>query len=168
MRLIDIDDFAKQIEREYDGTLSEVQLAPYQILKMLEEQPLAALQVQRARSKAEMIADFLELLREAENSYSFNYDSVNQMDKLKQDILHKFELQQMTESELLELDQALIDCLKQRRDYKDAVEELEPIRTFADSNKKFVEQVKQLLGKVRKVEEYQAERSYKPRVLKEG
>ena len=168
MRLIDIDDFAKQIEREYDGTLSEVQLAPYQILKMLEEQPLAALQVQRARSKAEMITDFLELLREAENSYSFNYDSVNQMDKLKQDILHKFELQQMTESELLELDQALIDCLKQRRDYKDAVEELEPIRTFADSNKKFVEQVKQLLGKVRKVEEYHAERSYKPRVLKEG
>ena len=74
----------------------------------------------------------------------------------------------MTESELLELDQALIDCLKQRRDYKDAVEELEPIRTFADSNKKFVEQVKQLLGKVRKVEEYHAERSYKPRVLKEG
>lgn len=168
MRLIDIDDFAKQIEREYDGTLSEVQFAPYQILKMLEEQPLAALQVQRARSKAEMIADFLELLREAENSYSFNYDSVNQMDKLKQDILHKFELQQMTESELLELDQALIDCLKQRRDYKDAVEELEPIRTFADSNKKFVEQVKQLLGKVRKVEEYHAERSYKPRMLKEG
>lgn len=168
MRLIDIDDFAKQIEREYDGTLSEVQLAPYQILKMLDEQPLAALQVQRARSKAEIIADFLELLREAENSYSFNYDSVNQMDKLKQDILHKFELQQMTESELLELDQALIDCLKQRRDYKDAVEELEPIRTFADSNKKFVEQVKQLLGKVRKVEEYHAERSYKPRVLKEG
>ena len=48
------------------------------------------------RAKSEIIAEFLELLREAENSYSFNYDSVNQMDKLKQDILHKFELQQMT------------------------------------------------------------------------
>lgn len=80
------------------------------------------------RAKSEIIAEFLELLREAENSYSFNYDSVNQMDKLKQDILHKFELQQMTETELLELDQALIDCLKQRRDYKDTVEELEPIK----------------------------------------
>lgn len=44
------------------------------------------------------------MLREAENSYSFNYDNVNQMDKLKQDILHKFELQQLTEAELLELD----------------------------------------------------------------
>lgn len=120
------------------------------------------------RAKSEIIAEFLELLREAENSYSFNYDSVNQMDKLKQDILHKFELQQMTEPELLELDQALIDCLKQRRDYKDAVEELEPIKAFAEGNKRFVEQTKQLLGKVRKVEEYHADRSYKPRVLKEG
>ena len=129
---------------------------------------IEAKQVQEKRSKSEIIADFLELLREAENLYSFNYDSVNQMDKLKQDILHKFELQQMTEPELLQLDQALIDCLKQRRDYKDAVEELEPIRAFADGTKKFVEQTKQLLGKVRKVEEYHADRSYKPRVLKEG
>jgi len=120
------------------------------------------------RAKSEIIADFLELLREAENSYNFNYDSVNQMDKLKQDILHKFELQQMTDGEMLELDQTLIDCLKQRRDFKDAAEELEPIRDFLGSNKKFVKQVKQLLGKVRKVEEYHAERSYRPRVLKEG
>ncbi len=130
MKLIDVDDFVRQIESEYHGMLSEVQLAPYQVLKMLKEQPLAALQVQEKRSKSEIIAEFLELLREAEHSYSFNYDSVNQMDKLKQDILHKFELQQMTEPELLQLDQALIDCLKQRRDYKDAVEELEPIRAF--------------------------------------
>ena len=167
MKLIDVDDFVRQIESEYHGMLSEVQLAPYQVLKMLKEQPLAALQVQEKRSKSEIIAEFLELLREAEHSYSFNYDSVNQMDKLKQDILHKFELQQMTEPELLQLDQALIDCLKQRRDYKDAVEELEPIRAFADGNQKFVEQTKQLLGKVRKVEEYHADRSYKTRVLRE-
>ena len=167
MKLIDVDDFVRQIESEYHGMLSEVQLAPYQVLKMLKEQPLAALQVQEKRSKSEIIAEFLELLREAEHSYSFNYDSVNQMDKLKQDILHKFELQQMTEPELLQLDQALIDCLKQRRDYKDAVEELEPIRAFADGNKKFVEQTKQLLGKVRKVEEYHEDRRYNTRVFRE-
>ena len=168
MKLIDADDLARQIESEYHGMLSEVQLAPYQVLKMLKKQPLVELQVQEKRSKSEIIAEFLELLREAENSYSFHYDSVNQMDKLKQDILHKFELQQMTEAELLELDQALIDCLKQRRDYKDTVEELEPIKAFAEGNKRFVEQTKQLLGNVRKVEEYHADRSYKPRVLKEG
>lgn len=44
---------------------------------------------------------------------------------------------------------------------------MEPIRAFADGNKKFVEQTKQLLGKVRKVEEYHADRSYKTRVLRE-
>ena len=71
---------------------------------------IEAKQVQEKRLKSEIIADFLELLREAENLYSFNYDSVNQMDKLKQDILHKFELQQMTEPELLELDPAGVTC----------------------------------------------------------
>ena len=72
MKLIDADDLARQIESEYHGMLSEVQLAPYQVLKMLKKQPLVELQVQEKRSKSEIIAEFLELLREAENSYSFH------------------------------------------------------------------------------------------------
>jgi hypothetical protein len=61
-------------------------------------------------------------------------------------------------------------CREQRRQFKDIKEELEPVVSFADdpANKKVIDKLSsQLLGQVRKAENYHENRVYKPR-LKEG
>jgi len=89
-------------------------------------------------------------------------------EKIKQDILHKFELDNLSSEERERWDDRLDQCLRERRIHKDSVEELEPVKAFAEANKKLSNQLAQLLGEVRKVESYHANRNYTPKVLKEG
>ena len=69
-------------------------------------------------------------------------------------------------------------CLKDRRYYKDRVEELEPFTNLFLSKDKdkdnivrscnnAINNIKNSLGNVRKQEEYHKDRKYKPRILKD-
>ena len=54
-----------------------------------------------------------------------------------------------------------------RRNYKDAVEELEPIVEFFDDpqNRATINRMSELLGQVRKIENYHQKRFYVPKVV---
>lgn len=125
------------------------------------------------------LADFLSFYDEAIISYKYYYDKVNECDKLKCDLLHKIELGQYEDrNEEKRIQTQLKYCLKDRRYYKDRVEELEPFVNLFLSKEKEKEQItrncaaainqlRQSLGNVRRAEDYHRARTYKPRILKD-
>lgn len=137
---------------------------------------------------SKQIEQFLQFQTEANNRYLVAYAKVNECDKLTQDLLHKLELDNITSSEKNRIATQLKYCRKDRRYWKDQVEELEPfvalfsvlsdrvIRVGSSSidtnrvehNKKFINLLKEVLGQTRKQEAYHADRTYKPRILREN
>lgn len=115
---------------------------------------------------SEQISDFVKLLNGAKPSYDYFYDKMTTTEKLTQDILHKFELEDLKYEERAKLATTLQKTRRERRAYKDCVEELEAIRNFADKNKQFINALNQLIGTVRKVEKYHESRRYFPRIIK--
>ena len=125
------------------------------------------------------LEDFIEFYDEAINTYKYAYDMVNQCDKLKCDLLHKIELGLYEDTnEEKRIQTQLKYCLKDRRYYKDRVEELEPFANLFLSKEKerenitrtcsqAINHIKNTLGSIRKAEEYHKERTYKPRILKD-
>lgn len=118
---------------------------------------------------SEYISEFLKFISDAQSHYNFCYEEVNNHDKLTQNFLHSFELDGLKCNERSKLATKLETHLKDRRYYKDRVEELEPIVQFFEEpqNKKVLDKLKQVLGACRKAENYHKDRTYIPRVLKE-
>ena len=125
------------------------------------------------------LEDFISFYDEAINTYRYAYDMVNQCDKLKCDLLHKIELGLYEDAnEEKRIQTQLKYCLKDRRYYKDRVEELEPFANLFLSREKerenitrtcsqAINHIKNTLGSVRRAEEYHRERTYKPRIIKD-
>lgn len=118
---------------------------------------------------SEQLTDFLNFLSSAQSEYNFCFEQVNEQDKLTQDYLHSLELDELSCGERSKLATKLKTNRKDRRYYKDGVEELEPIVEWMKepANVKAVNMLKQALGKVRKAEGYHENRTYVPRVIKE-
>ena len=117
---------------------------------------------------SEYISEFLNFVADAQSKYKFYFDEVNNQDKITQDLLHSLELDGLKRDERSKLATKLMINRKDRRYYKDIVEELEPIVQFFDDqqNKKVLDKLKQVLGACRCVEGYHTDRTYVPRVLK--
>ena len=115
------------------------------------------------------LSDFLDFVADAQVRYRLCYEEVNNQDKLTQDYLHSLELDDLDRGERSKVATKLSTNRKDRRYYKDRVEELEPIvEFFKDPNhKKTLDKLTQVIGVVRKQEEYHKNRTYKPKVLKE-
>lgn len=125
------------------------------------------------------LSNFIDFYDEAISTYNYAYDMVNQCDKLKCDLLHKIELGLYEDAnEEKRIQTQLKYCLKDRRYYKDRVEELEPFANLFLSKEKerenitrtcsqAINHIKNTLGSVRRAEEYHKERTYKPRILKD-
>lgn len=123
------------------------------------------------------IEQFCRFYNNSKTMYDYYYGRVNDCDKLKCDIEHKLELGLYTDrNEMNRLNTMLRNCLKERRYYKDRVEELEPfVMLFVDDKnnrdniaamfRKCINQLSESLGKVRKMENYHTSRTYKPRIL---
>lgn len=126
--------------------------------------------MKKEKKPSTYIEEFLNFLSDAKSKYNFAFDEVGQQDKLTQDYLHSIELDNLKYEERNKIATKLVINGKDRRYYKDIVEEYEPIVEFLDdpNNKKIVNQLTQVLGKVRKQEERHKNRVYIPRVLKEG
>ena len=116
-----------------------------------------------------------EMVRDGE--YKIAFEMVNKCDQLTQDLLHKLELDKLSNSEKNKIATQLKYCRKDRRYWKDIVEELEPFvdlfvamgdnKKVAESSKTFINMLRSsVLGKIRKQETYHANRSYKPRIIK--
>lgn len=114
------------------------------------------------------IEAFLKTLKSAEENTRVSKDTLIYEDKLLQDILHKLELDDLKYSERAKLATQLKNSRKNRRRAKDTIEFAEPILEWLENNKKPVEQLKQVLGKLRKIKELQETRQYTPRIKNGG
>jgi hypothetical protein len=118
---------------------------------------------------SEYISEFLNFIAYAQSHYKFCYEEVNDHDRLTQNFLHSFELDGLKCNDRSKLATKLETHLKDRRYYKDRVEELEPVVKFFEDplNKKVLDKLKQVLGETRKAETYHKDRVYVPREVKE-
>lgn len=118
---------------------------------------------------SECISSFCRMMEDAKRDYIWNYEQVNQMDKLTQDYLHKLELDNLDYKERAKIATQLSRCRQERRCHKDTAEILEPLVQFLDSDKgkNLLNLVREVLGKTRKVEERMETRTYIPRVLEQ-
>lgn len=121
------------------------------------------------KKPSEYISEFLNFVVEAQAQYKIYFDEVGRQDKLTQDYLHSLELDNLKYDERSKVATRLMMNRKDRRYYKNRVEELESIVQFMEDvqNKKAIDKLTQVLGQTRKIEERQKDRKYKPRILKE-
>ena len=119
--------------------------------------------------RSEYISCFLDFVKAVEGEFRYYNQLMETENKLSQDYLHKLELETTKVPERNRIATRLATCRKDRRYYKDHVEELEPMyELISDPKMKpFLEHLKQVLGKVRKQEKYHECRTYKPKVLNE-
>ena len=124
------------------------------------------------------IEAFLNFYDKINAQYNTAFDMVNKCDKLTQDLLHKLELEELSCGEKNKIATQLKYCRKDRRYWKDIVEETEPFvsmfmpstddkKRISESSKTFINILRSnVLGQVRKQEDYHTTRTYKPRVIK--
>ena len=119
---------------------------------------------------SEQITNFLNFVSAAQSHYKFCDDEMRKQEQLTQDYLHSLELDDLKCNERSKIATKLATNRKDRRYYKDRVEELEPIIAFFNEsqNKKVLDKLQQVLGQVRKQENYHKDRTYTPKVLKES
>lgn len=122
-----------------------------------------------SKNPSEYISEFLNFLSSVESSYNFCLAEMKRQEQLTQDYLHSLELDDLRYEERNKVATKLAINRKDRRYYKDRVEEYEPIVKFLNEqkNKNVVNQLKQVLGECRRAENYHKDRFYIPKVLKE-
>ena len=117
------------------------------------------------KSYSAIISDFLTIIRIAEQNCEVYKDLLANEDKLTQDILHTLELEDINYSEKAKLATKLRTNRKDRRYYKDVFMIIDELVKWKQEHKQSYEMLKQLLGRIRKIEQYQQERNYYPRTV---
>ena len=127
------------------------------------------------------IENFLNFYDAVRRDYDTAFEMVNQCDKLTQDLLHRLELENLSTGEKNKIATQLKYCRKDRRYWKDIVEETESFvnmfnqteaslsdgkkKAEVEANRRFINMLRETLGKTRRQEGYHANRSYKPRII---
>lgn len=112
---------------------------------------------------SKQLSESINFLRECEKEYQYYLSKVGEQERMRNDLLHLLELDCSDYSDRCKTATRLRNCLKERRLYKDPVEELSPIADFLSKNKNLLDQLGQTLGAVRRAEKYHSCRSYRPR-----
>ena len=114
---------------------------------------------------SENLKAFLDFVDECQELNTLAKNSISTEEKRQQDLLHEIEFETNTR-ERNKLSTRLHKCRIERRKYKDIFEETDDIVQFfkEPQHKKTLDQMRQLLGRVRKVEKYHENRIYIPRV----
>lgn len=120
------------------------------------------------KNPSDYITEFLNFISNAQSTYNDCVDEMKKQEQLTQDYLHSLELDDLRYDERNKIATKLATNRKDRRYFKDKVEEYEPIIKFLNEpkNKQLINQLKQVLGECRKMEGYHKDRFYIPRVLK--
>lgn len=121
------------------------------------------------KNASQYIADFLNFLAEARTEHKFAQDKMSEQDKLTQDLLHSLELDGLDYRGRSKVATKLSTNRKERRYYKNKVEELEPLIVWLNdpANAKAINMLQQVLGAVRKQERYHSNRTYIPKAVKD-
>jgi len=117
---------------------------------------------------SQSIEPFLTIVNKATTTYQYATQQMKKCDDATQDCLHKIELDDSLYEDRARTATQLRTIRQDRRYYKNTVETLEPIITFLENpqNKKAVDILTNVLGKIRKVESYHNNRCYIPKVIK--
>lgn len=120
------------------------------------------------KNLSEYISEFLDFVSNIQSGYNDCYEEMKKQEQLTQDYLHSLELGELRYEERNKVATKLAINRKDRRYFKDRVEEYEPIVKFLSeqNNKNVINKLKQVLGEVRKMENYHKDRFYVPKVLK--
>lgn len=120
------------------------------------------------KKTSERIKAFLDFVEECRELNSVARSGVGEEDKRHQDLIHAIEFEDDPDK-IARIGIRLHQNRVERRVHKDLFEVTDPVVQFAQDsqNKKTLDQMRQLLGKVRKVEKYHENRVYIPRI-KEG
>ena len=110
---------------------------------------------------------FLDFVDRAKADYVYCLEAMKNEEKITQDYLNLLELNGLNYHERSKIATKLVTNRQARRTYKDAVEELQPIVEFFEDpkNKAFLNSMSQLLGQIRKIENYHQNRHYVPKVV---
>ncbi len=119
----------------------------------------------------ERLADFLRLCTEIQRTYVTAYEIVGECDRCTTDYLHRVELDCLKTAQLAQVAKAQRDNLKARRKAKDVVELLEPLYRLLTDDKRMsvmdietvLNHLREVLGKMRKIEQYHETCTYIPR-----
>ncbi len=125
---------------------------------------------------SQQLENFLNFYTNAKAEYIYAKEQLNKCQDYTQDILHMLEIGNTPYKDRCRLMTKLTICRRDRRYWKDKVEELEPfIKIFdadsanckgeADRNKKVLNLLREALGASRKVENYHSDRKYRPRIF---
>ncbi len=119
-------------------------------------------------NRSENLRAFLRFVNECQALNEMARKEVSKEDKRQQDLLHEIEFEPRAK-ERSKLCTQLHRSRLNRRKYKDIFEETDDIVQFFNvgQHKRVLDQMGQLIGKVRKVEKYHENRVYIPR-LQEG
>ena len=125
--------------------------------------------MKQTKLPSEHISDFLNFISQTRASYNLYSQELKTQEQITQDYLHSLELDGLKCEERSKVATKLAINRKDRRYFKDRVEEFQPIIDFITDpqNKKFIDKLTQVLGEVRKQEHYHQERTYHPRILKQ-
>lgn len=121
------------------------------------------------KKPSEYISEFLNFVAEARTQYKLYTEEVAKQDKLTQDYLHSLELDDLKCNERSKIATKLATNRKDRRYYKNRVEEFKPIVELFEKPqaKELLNLMTKVLGDTRKMEGYHKYGKYVPRVLKE-
>lgn len=119
------------------------------------------------QSLSEYIGDFCKVVNNAQKDYRYSSDEISRLDKMTQDYLHLLELGGLKYKERAKLATELQKCRQLRREHKDIVDSLAPLVNFLGEkkNENMMNQLREVLGRVRRVEKSFEYRVYVPRVL---
>lgn len=117
---------------------------------------------------SERIKMFLDFVDECEDLNRQARENISTEEKRTQDLLHQIEFESSSKKRG-PIDTKLHKCRNERRRNKDLFEETDDIVQFfrEPQHKKTLDHMRQLIGKVRKVEKYHENRVYIPRIEKE-
>ena len=118
---------------------------------------------------SEKIKAFLDFVEECQELNSMARNGVAEEDKRHQDLIHAIEFEENPDR-IAQIGMRIHQNRVERRVYKDLFEVTDPVVQFTQDsqNKKALDQMRQLLGKVRKVEKYHENRVYIPRIKEES
>ena len=116
---------------------------------------------------SQTIADFIKYVDDAKNAYRVAEAAFHEQEKIECDITHRMELGCIYK-ERCKLATQLTACLRERRYYKDIMNQTAPIVEWTKDGKcnAALNQLKNALGKVRKEESYMETSTYKPKTDK--
>lgn len=112
---------------------------------------------------SEYISQFLTFLRDVVNENQAAKLEEADADNKTQDLLHELELGDNNYHDTAKLAKGLREVRVNRRKAKDTIMITDSIVKWEDTNKRFIELLKQLLGEVRKAEKYVQDRHYAER-----